>query len=115
MVENADYEAAWADMRRRRLILLAVFAGYLPGVVLLSLIATAVLNAFGAALGENLFFVIGISWMGAFLAVGIWYSWFRCPRCNNQFFMTWWCGNPLARKCLHCGLPRGAPSPTSTR
>jgi hypothetical protein len=37
---------------------------------------------------------------------------FRCPRCTQHFFRrrTRWLeyGNPFARRCLNCGLPKWA-------
>jgi hypothetical protein len=35
----------------------------------------------------------------------------RCPRCGEHFFSKWWYGNPLARRCAHCGLPKYAAGP----
>src|SRR5437016_5834880 len=28
------------------------------------------------------------------------------PRCHRACFHTWWYHNPLARRCVHCRLPK---------
>jgi predicted RNA-binding Zn-ribbon protein involved in translation (DUF1610 family) len=50
------------------------------------------------------------TWMVAFIALGMRMAWFLCPRCGKRFFFR---GrgvvgfhNPLARRCLNCGLPK---------
>ncbi len=36
-----------------------------------------------------------------------------CPRCGKKFHATFWFYNGFAQRCVHCGLPKWAPSPTS--
>lgn len=49
--------------------------------------------------------IIIVGFGGAFV-LGMKYTWSRCPRCGNLFFMKGiFMGNAFARKCMHCGLP----------
>ncbi len=63
-------------------------------------------------------FMAALVWMVAFAVIGYQRGNFRCPRCGELFFQkfddrSWrmsWQHNPLARRCLHCGLPKWAQS-----
>ena len=48
--------------------------------------------------------------MAAFAWTGYEVGSFRCPRCGEYFHSCYWGGlpyrNPLARRCLNCGLPK---------
>lgn len=52
---------------------------------------------------------LSIGYMIALIIVGCRASLMPCPRCGKPFASTWIYQNPLASRCLHCGLPRGAP------
>ncbi|OQZ05787.1 MAG: hypothetical protein B6D36_08335 [Planctomycetes bacterium UTPLA1] len=50
--------------------------------------------------------VLLLAGFGGAFAYGVKFSWSRCPRCRNQFFMKGILrSNGFARKCVHCGLP----------
>ena len=99
---GAEYAAAWRQYRKLgRLRLIALF-GHLP---------------FGAAVAE----ATHLFHLRAPLPVLLLMPWFcfavvalaragsfQCPRCHHAFFYTWYLSNPLARRCLHCGLPKWA-------
>jgi Zn finger protein HypA/HybF involved in hydrogenase expression len=36
------------------------------------------------------------------LVIAVRFQFFKCPRCHGPFSN----GNPLARTCQHCGLPK---------
>jgi hypothetical protein len=58
----------------------------------------------------------GSEWLVAILITGMFLFWivsairlqlFRCPRCGERFSGTWWYNlSFLARKCVHCKLPK---------
>jgi len=96
----ADYRFAWQDYRRR---VLWFFGVWLGGFLVITLLARLVsLLPFR----EMVFAILGPTWMVGFLIVAIRLSLFRCPRCRHPFFRVWWFNNPLARKCMHCRLPK---------
>jgi hypothetical protein len=47
-------------------------------------------------------------WMVAWAAAIVFLGLFRCPRCRRAFHLRRMYGNPLAGRCLHCGLARWA-------
>ena len=106
---NQEYRASWRDLRRRRIIVWGVFFGYIPGVVILSIIVGAVKSLItGDARTGNIFPWIAFLWMVAWPAAIIWHASFRCPRCNQPFVWRWGWSNAFTRRCVHCGLRTGA-------
>src|SRR4051794_5533891 len=102
-----EYSAAWRDLRMRRIILWGVFLGYIPGVTAIFLVIGLPLSAITGIKSDYFFYPIALSWMFMFAVAGWRAGTFRCPRCHKWFFATWWYRNPFARKCVHCGLPKG--------
>lgn len=80
---------------------MVVFATYLPG---------------GAGLGMLLRRTVGpeyevipaVGWLAAWIVAVLRLGRFKCPRCGEVFHATRRWHNPLARECLHCGLPKWA-------
>ena len=108
MNSKPDYSAAWRDLRKRRLLVWALFLGFIPGVVALCFLVDAFLpGTIGNKQGESVCMGIGALWMLAFFIAAMRASFFRCPRCHGTFLMTWYFANPLASRCLHCGLRSG--------
>jgi hypothetical protein len=96
------YAAQWNEYRRRRRIYWILFLSYVPGVVLV---------------GFPLAYYFSSEWLGMSVA-GLWmlawvvarmrmYNW-RCPRCGDWFFHTFWNYKWFRGKCVHCGLPQWA-------
>lgn len=100
MSGNSDFALAWNDYHRRRRWFFGVWLGGFAILVTLDMLLSKL------PLRGLVFDVLGPIWMIGFVIVAIRLSLFRCPRCHHRFFTTWWHGNPLARKCLHCGLPK---------
>jgi amino acid transporter len=98
----SSYPEAWRDYRRRRNLFWAIFLTYVPGV---ATIAVPLSSAFNTDVPV---FVIAALWMMAFGISGVYVQLWRCPRCTRHFFCKWWYRNPLASKCVHCGLPKWA-------
>ncbi len=104
MNEESHFAPAWQDYRRRRRWFLGIwFGGFLVVALLASLLSKL-------SLDDLAFYVLGPVWMVGFVIAALRLSLFRCPRCHHRFFCTWWLGNPLAQKCLHCGLPKWSES-----
>lgn len=96
-----DDSSAWDDYRRRVQWLWGVWIGGFGALGLLTFSLGWMRH------GEVVLKILSVSWIAAFLVVALRLSWFRCPRCQRTFFSTTWRYNPLARKCVHCGLRKG--------
>jgi Zn ribbon nucleic-acid-binding protein len=107
--KTGDYSAQWAEYRRRRNIVLLVFATYVPGVMLLGSTISRVTG------NEKGFFVVAICWMAAFVGTSIHMTSWECPRCGKWFHAKWWMNNSFAGKCVHCGLRKWAESADDER
>ena len=97
----SEYSKEWKTYRRLVIYWVAIFAGFIPVVLVVTL------------LSENIFhtdrvapYVAGVwacLWIAAFVRICA----FDCPRCGKCFIGRWWFGNFfLFRKCAHCGLHR---------
>lgn len=94
----------WQEYRRRRNLAWFAFFGYVP---IVGVIAVAAGHLFESTTPG---FIVAVGWMVFFLVAGFRCQSFRCPRCSKWFFAKWWYRNPLARRCVHCGLPKYAAS-----
>jgi hypothetical protein len=110
MDQPADYTAAWRDYRKRRFVFWVVFLSYMPGVMAFFLGVGLPLASMTGIKPDYFFFAIAGTWMLAFVVTNLRAVSFPCPRCGQHFFRTWWYSNPLARRCVHCGLPKWAMS-----
>jgi len=110
MIVETNYSAAWRDLKTRRLTLLALFLGYVPGVLAIIFAIGLPLSALTGIKLDYFIYPIAFTWMFGFAAAGLRLQMFRCPRCRRRFFATWWYVNTFARKCVHCGLPSNAKS-----
>jgi hypothetical protein len=106
MNQRSNYAEAWNEYRKRRLIFAAVLLSYVPGVWL----AAVPISLLTGIKSDYFAYPAMGAWMLAFLVTWLRLATFRCPRCGNHFFTSWWRGNPIARKCLHCRLPKWATS-----
>jgi hypothetical protein len=104
MSDSSHFAFAWDDYRRRRRWFFGVWLGGIPVFVVLSMSLIALLHS------DLPFYFVGGAYMLAFVIASLRLSFFRCPRCGHPFFTTWWRGNPLAQKCLHCRLPKWSES-----
>lgn len=96
-----DYTEAWNEYRRYRRDLLLVWVGYIPVVGAIAAISGRLFHTFIPAM------IAVAAWMLLFIFAGVRYQTFRCPRCGEWFAGDWWYSlSFLARKCVHCGLPK---------
>src|SRR5262252_8677343 len=66
-------------------------------------------SGFGCLAPLLLGFVVALTWMGAFVVTGIRLPFWPCPRCGERFSTKGVYNKSfLARKCVHCGLPKYA-------
>ncbi len=105
MPDQSDYSSAWQDYRRRRLWYYVIWLGGIPVIFILNYLLTKITHS------EVPFAVMAVSWMLGFLVLGLRISYFKCPRCNETFFKTFFYHNPFARRCVHCQLPKYQSSP----
>jgi hypothetical protein len=106
----SGYSAAWERLRRFRRQFLWAWLGYVPigfGVAYLGFLVTRS-------------FVVGwiaaVALMLLFLAIGIRFQSFPCPRCGEPFFgrrgtffgLPWASNNVFRRTCGSCGLRKYA-------
>src|SRR5947208_2186536 len=98
------YEDEWKEYRRRYRLFFTIFLSYVPGVAAIGILVTR-----WSGSEVPIYFVAG-AWMLAFAVTSVRLSTFPCPRCGKWFFAAWYFHNPLARRCVHCGLPKWATS-----
>jgi hypothetical protein len=97
---NYSYADAWSDCRHRfRLFWLSLVVGFLVAGSLIY-----VLSLFSAP--SWLLLAISMCWIVGFIYAAMRLQLFRCPRCQERFFSGTWYYWPLARACVHCGLPK---------
>lgn len=93
----SDYRKAWTSYRRRAW---TTFGAWLVPPVLIYLLGI------GGALEIRLI----AAWLLLFTGSMVWLYSFRCPRCHEWFFIEFPTNHPLAKVCVHCGLPKYANS-----
>ncbi len=106
------YSHKWAELRRlRRRLLTVAFAG--AAVFALVPLTRFASQGFSKVWGFALFVVWAFLLLRFFLVSGEYVYW-SCPRCGKPYhYSSRWYGrwnNPLARRCVHCGLPKWADS-----
>lgn len=102
------YAAAWAHyrrLRRRKWVIGLSLILIIPGSAVLSGIFDG-----GTAVSDGLTSALLLVWFFTLLSMMFRQNLWRCPRCSQRFFIGPPVNNPLARKCLHCGLPKWAVS-----
>lgn len=99
---KTTYEQEWREYRKRRNTFFIIFATYIPGVLLFALLLQRLARSDTATL------IIAFVWILAFGVAAVRVTTWPCPRCGKWFHAKWLMGNPLARHCLHCGLPKWA-------
>lgn len=101
MTEKNDYRDHWQRYRRLRNINFVVVACYVPVTMAFALLGTWLLGSLVPG------FVVAGAFMVTFMVLGIKLQAWRCPRCGKRFSAKWWYNKGLmARKCVHCGLPK---------
>jgi Zn ribbon nucleic-acid-binding protein len=98
------YFLQWSKYRKRNRVVIMIFATFVPAMI-------AIGYPLSSSLGENkaMFIVFGI-WAVLLLIFGNYAALWRCPRCAKAYHMDF--GryvNPMARNCVHCGLPKWSP------
>jgi len=97
---------AWESYKKHRNIFLIALFSYLPVIYLAKYLNVRVFRT------NWLVITLSLAWMIGVLATWIRLSQWRCPRCGKWFTAKWWYNKGfLARKCVHCGLPKYAAHP----
>ena len=96
------YEENWRKYRRLRNVLAVGFLAYIPVLFLVAYVLARAFHTFVPG------FVLALSWMASLMVASIRLNIWRCPRCRKPFSLPRWWYNKglLARKCVHCGLPK---------
>ena len=97
-------EPAWREFCRRKRVFWSLFLLYMPVMVLIAFIVRE-LN-----LDEQWSIAAAVFWLAAWGVAGIWLSRFRCPSCDELFFLKRGVGNVWSNTCRHCRAraPRAA-------
>jgi hypothetical protein len=102
-------DPAWDEYRRRRRAFwLAIPLSLLwlaPGSLLCYFLVRC-----GLRYDLAFLFAIALSMLGNILIAHLKCMFWPCPRCGRPFHTTWCYGSWFARRCIHCGLPKWAPS-----
>jgi Zn ribbon nucleic-acid-binding protein len=102
------YDVQWERYRRSRNAALLAFFGLLPFCVLLS--------ELNPLIPSDILGLLMIPYLILIMVTSTRVGGFRCPRCGERFFRTWWySATVLNNRCLHCGLEKftnGEPSET---
>jgi hypothetical protein len=106
-----SYAEKWRDYRRRKWFVYASGAGGFALLVLLMFVSSRFAPCRTPATGNACLvvpWVFGIAWLVTFAVATMRAGSWRCPRCGNLFFSRGLGSNPLARRCMHCALPKWA-------
>ena len=106
--DPAPYAAAWRVYRRRRNAFLLCWLGVPLLVVAVEVGLGPIVSA---PVVQELSLVLLFLWMTGCVLGGLLWSFFPCPRCGKPFHMSFLWSNALARRCLHCRLPKWAKGP----
>jgi ribosomal protein L37E len=105
--DSDPYAAAWSRLEHAQVHSTGLFLGLFFG-------GGAVTGLLVAALGTRapdwLWPVAMLPWMVAAIVKSQGAIRVPCPRCGKPFNSTSWSYNGLARRCMHCGLPKWAPA-----
>jgi hypothetical protein len=108
MTGQPEWQRAWKDLRRRT-VLLAASVISLPGSAVLVLVMRSL--GWGYMASDRFIVLAGMEMLAMMLASAVFHS-FPCPRCHRRFFFKGIFANSFARRCLHCGLRKGADPPS---
>jgi len=98
-----NYAKQWQSYRNHRNWFWLICASYLPGVYFGSLSVSYFVPSFH----EQSFLLLALMWMAGFAYTGIKVNTWPCPRCGQRFSARDnYNLSLLARKCVHCGLPK---------
>lgn len=109
--EKPSYESTWKLLKLWDQILLLTVVS---DAVIIAVFATLDFGLEPPVANLILYGVIAVCLAGLAMLVGL-RGMTRCPRCGNAFQLKGTSSNPLSGRCVHCGLPRGAPAPMSAR
>lgn len=101
MSSETRYEDRWNELRRFNRNDLIILISAIPGVAALAAVAKLV-GLTGTAP------YIGGAWLVAYIVSSQATLGFKCPQCNERFFVRGGFRNGFSSKCLNCGLPKWA-------
>jgi len=102
MWADPTYQRSWRHLRRRELLFWFFVLSYVPGILLIIVIA----NVFAHDLPEHIGMYFSGAWLAGFAAASFYRQNFRCPRCHQFFFRRFMFVDPESRSCVNCNLAR---------
>ena len=106
--DSDDYAADWEEYRRLRRKFFLIWLGYVPAMAAVAAVVQVLFHTFVPA------FIAAFGYMIWWVAAGIEFAQFPCPRCGETFARkpgSWrWNWAFLAWKCQNCGLKKFARS-----
>jgi hypothetical protein len=104
-----EFEEDWKDYRRARNTFLLLFVLYVPVCGGIGVASIKLFHTFTPG------FVVAFLWMAMLVVSSTRVNLWRCPNCAKWFSGTWWYNlGFLARRCVHCGLPKYSNNPPSS-
>jgi hypothetical protein len=100
MLLRMTFKEQWSEYRRRRNWLLFAVLGFFIVLPLADYLGHRVLQS------EAVYASLAIGWMAVVGVCCCRLMFWHCPRCGAWFGANWWNRNPLARRCVHCKLPK---------
>jgi hypothetical protein len=100
MNERTRYARAWQDLRRRKVVVFLLFMPTFLWIVWQL--------QYGSSAQTRVLAPLSLTLVILAATAILWYSLFRCPRCHHFFFLTAGWRSFTGRRCIHCGLRRGA-------
>lgn len=101
----SDFSSAWEDYKQRLAWFFAVWIGGFFVVFVLAHAFTTILHS------DVPFYALAGCPAVAFITTSLRLALFRCPRCHDWFFSTWFSHNPFASRCARCRLPKWQTTP----
>ena len=107
MWADPTYQRSWRDLRRRELLFWFFVLSYVPGILLIIVIA----NIFEHDLPEHMGMYFSGAWLAGFAGASFHRQNFRCPRCHQFFFRRFMFVDPESRSCVNRNLARWTGGP----
>jgi hypothetical protein len=102
-VVSQEYQESWQEYRKLRNRFFIILLSFPPGAMFIAYVFSWAFHTLIPG------FVAAFVWIAAFLVTGIRLQLWPCPRCGEWFSATSSYNKSfLARKCVHCGLPKFA-------
>ncbi len=97
-----NYNKEWDDYRKRNRVYLIVSFLLVPGFFM----CMALFHSTPFMFVKFLIILVIIIWALIGYILGMRVSYWKCPRCNKNYFGECHFTNQFKKKCVNCGLPK---------